>query len=137
VGVSPTETGIYPHWFLVFGCAVRRPFALDRLPRRQREGFGFVDGFDTSPLVCWWPLFSWAIRQPELVRRPIFGITSAASLRYLNETERLHLAQRWRDCMAVDAVFLKVIECHRQFAIIAASVMRKLDLDTVEDAASR
>jgi hypothetical protein len=125
VGVSPTETGIFPHWFL---------FSAGRLSGRHRAGFGVFGGSDVLPIVGRFTVIRSLVCQPEFVRRPVLGITGAAMLGDFGKAKSLDFAHGWRDRVPVNAVFLKLCEGHGQVAVVPPGVMSQLNLQAVEQA---
>jgi hypothetical protein len=68
----------------------------------------------------------------NLLGMPKFAVTGAADLRNPNETQGFQFANGGRNCVPMNAVILKILECHRQPTVLLAAVTTVLDLNTGE-----
>jgi len=130
VGVSPTETGIFPHWNFFSAAA-------GQLSSCHRSGFCIFDRFDVLPIVRWLAVICPLVRQPKFVRRSVLCIAGAAMFGDFGKSKRRDFAHGRRDRMSVNAVFLELRESHRQFAVVAPGMMSQLDLKSIEQAMAR
>ncbi len=115
VWVSPTDGDIFPHWFSGFAGRFRESSRIV-----FRELAPFIGGI--LPLRVF-------ESQPEDVRRAKLGIARATRFRDFHEAQRHHFANGGPYGVPVDAVELKIIVSHRQFAVILAAMVREFDFD--------
>jgi hypothetical protein len=105
--------------------------------RSARERLGPFNGLDIAPIVGWTFNSRWPVGQPKQVRCAKFGIAGAAALGNLNKPERHAFPNSGTNCVAVNAVLMKVLIRDRQVAIVLAAVVRELDLEAIKHAARR
>src|ERR1035437_5390625 len=137
VGVSHTETGIFPHWFSAFGCAIRQSAAPVRLPRCQRDALRFLDGLTLSPVVRRSGSICGPISEPKYVRCSVLGITGATAHSDLNKAKRLDFTHRGRDAVTFDAVVFEVAIGDGELAVVVAPVVSMFDLKPVKKSVRR
>jgi hypothetical protein len=102
--------------------------------------FCFLDNLDLAPIMgrrlgSAGPAVS--EREEELIGLAILSIAATATLHDTDETKCFGFSDSWRNGVVVDSVCLEILKSYRQPAVVVAAVMRKLDLDPVDNASSR
>jgi hypothetical protein len=107
---------------------------------RSCNRFCFLDSLDLAPIMgrrlgSAGPAVS--EREEELIGLAILSIAATATLHDTDETKCSGFSDSWRNGVVVDSVCLEILKSYRQPAVVVAAVMRKLDLDPVDNASSR
>jgi hypothetical protein len=128
VTVSALRIGKNRHWSFVF-LGIRHS-------SHARDFVGRFLGSDALPLVGRFGIANLAVRQPEKVGAPPFGVSSPAVLGDFNEPESTHLSQARRDGVPVDSILDKMVEGDGQPSVVVPTVMGHLDFQAVKNPTS-
>jgi hypothetical protein len=110
-------------------------FFLHRLSGCSGDGHGLLDGLDSLPVLCRLRVIdSREVRQRELVWLPPFPIARTPFFGNPYEAKSLDFAHARANCVPAHAELVEVAVCHRQLAILLATVMGVLDPNTRPDA---
>jgi hypothetical protein len=96
---------------------------------RARNCLSLLDGLDLAPLVGRWicaALTPARERKVEFIRRSVFAISAASAFGDAKEAKRFPFTQSGRYGRAINAIFDEIVECHRQPAVVVASVVTEL-----------
>ena len=108
------------------------------LSGRSGDGHSLLDGLDPFPVFCRLRVIDRRLmRQRELVWLPPLAITRATLFGNPYEAKGLDFADTRANCVPAHAEFVKVAVCHRQLAVLLASVVGVLDLNTSPYAVTR